>query len=143
MNDFSSSWRDFATFKDIQQHLKLYVRFAFSDQHLLEHEKESGECLRLEMSKSSMNLWSEILALEAANLWYSSKIEDKHHLCIFLTHPTRHPVRCLPLLQWIKTGWFSVSRSTCNASRITWSGILTKGSWKRRETSNLSSIHLI
>lgn len=90
------------------------------------------------MSNSSMNLWSETLALAAANRWYSSNIEDKHHFCNFLRHPTTQPVRCyvkrnvekfqaecemqakvenkspiktftLPLLQWIRIGWFRAS----------------------------------
>lgn len=46
------------------------------------------------MSNRSMNLWSESRALAAAKRWYSSNIEDRHHLCIFLRHPTRQPVRC-------------------------------------------------
>lgn len=61
---------------------------------LFEHENDVGKCLKVEISNNSMNLWSETLAFAAANLWYSSKIEVRHHFCNLLKHPTRQPVRC-------------------------------------------------
>lgn len=97
--------------------------------YLFEHENDIGWCLKLETSNNSINLWSEILALAAAKRWYSSKTEVRHHRCNFLKHPTRQPVRCFPLLQWINRGWFLTSRTTLSASRIVSSGILTKGSF--------------
>lgn len=100
-------------------------------------ENEACKCFKLEISNRSMNIWSEILVLAAAKRWYSSKIEARHHCCIFLRHPTRQPVRCykqrdpklrelinflssendtkelevdtFPRLQWIRTGWFLTS----------------------------------
>lgn len=62
--------------------------------YLFKQENDRGWFFKLETSNNSMNLWSDTLALAAANLWYSSKMEDRHHLCSFLKHPTRHPVRC-------------------------------------------------
>lgn len=62
--------------------------------YLFKQENDIGRCFRLETSNNSMNLWSETLAFAAANLWYSSNMDDKHHLCNFLKHPTRQPVRC-------------------------------------------------
>ena len=59
-----------------------------------EQENCSGVFFKLEMSNISTNLWSDILDFTPANLWYSSKIEDRHHFCSFRKHPTRHPVRC-------------------------------------------------
>lgn len=100
-----------------------YFRFYF-----LEHENDSGWCFKQEISNNSMNLWSDTLALAPANLWYSSKTDDRHHLCNLLMHPTRQPVRCFPRLQWISRGWFLTSRATFKASRIVSFGMLTKGS---------------
>lgn len=92
---------------------------------------DTGGCFKLDISNNSINLRSDILALSAANLWYSSKMEVKHHFWYFLKHPTRQPVRCctwkfstweesqherrrkmvneynistFPRLQWIKRG---------------------------------------
>jgi hypothetical protein len=94
----------------------------------MEQENDIGIWLKLETSNISMNLWSETLAFAAANRWYSSNIDVKHHFWSFLKQPTRQPVRCLPRLQWIRTGWFFSSRSTFSAMRILWSGIFTNGS---------------
>lgn len=38
-----------------------------------------GGCLKLDISNNSINLRSDTLALSAANLWYSSKMEVNHH----------------------------------------------------------------
>lgn len=62
--------------------------------HLVEQEKVIGIWLKLETSNISMNLWSETLAFAAANRWYSSNIDVKHHFWSFLKHPTRQPVLC-------------------------------------------------
>jgi len=98
--------------------------------YLLEHENDIGRCFKLETSNNSINLWSVTLALAAAKRWYSSKTDVRHHLCNFLKQPTRQPVRCFPLLQWIKTGWFLTSRTTFSASRNVSCGMFTKGSRK-------------
>lgn len=62
--------------------------------YLFGTENDLGKFLKDETSNISINLWSEILALAAANRWYSSNTEVRHHLCDFLKHPTRQPVRC-------------------------------------------------
>ena len=62
--------------------------------YLFEHENGIGKCFKLETSNISINLWSATLALAAANRWYSSKTDERHHRCSFLRHPTRQPVRC-------------------------------------------------
>lgn len=101
----------------------------WTDHLPFEHEMGMDMCFTAETSNNSINLWSVTLALAAANRWYSSKTEERHHLCSFLKHPTRQPVRCFPRLQWIRSGWFLTSRTTFKASRIVSSGMLTKGSW--------------
>lgn len=112
----------------IQQRKEAESLLAWTGCYLFEHENGNDCCLKLDASKSSINLWSDTLALAAAKRWYSSNTEVRHHLCNFLKHPTRQPVRCFPRLQWINTGWFLTSIRTPNASRIFSSGMVTKGS---------------
>lgn len=69
----------------------LIVSFLF---YLLEQEKDIGVCFKPDTSNDSKNLWSETLALAAANRLYSSSIDVMHHFWSFLMHPTRHPVLC-------------------------------------------------
>lgn len=66
----------------------------WTDHLPFEHEMGMDMCFTAETSNNSINLWSVTLALAAANRWYSSKTEERHHLCSFLKHPTRQPVRC-------------------------------------------------
>jgi len=119
-------------------------RLKTNSQELCELENDVDKCFRLETSNSSINLWSETLAFAAANRWYSSNTEDRHHFCSFLKHPTRQPVRCwtnfifpsqlnhlmtemigskcftFPLLQWISIGWLwtsAIEMRNCKDSR--------------------------
>lgn len=57
-------------------------------------ENVAFKCFSEEMSKHSINLWSDSLVLAAAKRWYSSKIEVRHHFCNFLRQPITQPVRC-------------------------------------------------
>lgn len=79
--------------------------------------------------KSSMNSWSIARDFGKENLRYSSKMDVLDQHCIFRRQPTRQPVRCFPLLQWISRGWFRLSSTTDSARRIFSSGIVTKGSY--------------
>lgn len=80
--------------KPTQQIREADSLFACTGCYLFEHENDNDCCLKLDASKSSINLWSDTLALAAAKRWYSSNTEVRHHFCNFLRHPTRQPVRC-------------------------------------------------
>lgn len=75
-----------------------------------------------------MNCWSTTRALSPAKRRYSSKMEMSDQRWARRTHPTTQPVRCLPWLQWMSTGWWDRSSTTASAVRITGSGISSKGS---------------
>lgn len=77
-----------------QQRKEVESLFTWTGCYLFEHENGNDCCLKLDASKSSINLWSDTLALAAAKRWYSSNTEVRHHFCNFLKHPTRQPVRC-------------------------------------------------
>ena len=76
-----------------------------------------------EWSNNSINCWSIFRDLGNAYLRYSSKIAVDDQCCNFRKHPTKHPVRCFPLLQWISIGWFRTSKTWRRANLILSSGI--------------------
>ena len=67
--------------------------------------------------KSSINCSLNNRTFGPAYRLYSSKTDVKFHLCNFLRHATTVPVRCLPRLQLISSGYFVTSRTFCNAFR--------------------------
>mmetsp|Transcript_54767 Transcript_54767/g.130071 ORF Transcript_54767/g.130071 Transcript_54767/m.130071 type:complete len:237 (-) Transcript_54767:516-1226(-) len=76
-----------------------------------------------------MNCWSRMCTLLPAKRRYSSKMLVRDHSSSFRRHPTTHPVRCVPLVQWIRSGRCAVAASTSvSAWRSTSSSEVRNGS---------------